>query len=49
MTGKAIPLVEVDAPTPIEEVASGPIAINGRELSIEGIREFVSLKSVWRA
>jgi len=26
VTGKPIPLVEVDAPTPIEEVASGPIA-----------------------
>jgi len=29
VTGKAIPLVEVDAPTPIEEVTSGPIAISG--------------------
>ncbi len=29
VTGKAVPLVEVDVPTPIEEVASGPIAMSG--------------------
>ncbi len=33
-TGKPMPLVEVDAPTPIEEVASGPIevAVDDREV-----------------
>ncbi len=29
VTGRAVPLVEVDAPTPIEEVASGPISMSG--------------------
>ncbi|MBA3452346.1 MAG: hypothetical protein H0T42_04535 [Deltaproteobacteria bacterium] len=39
VTGKAVPLVEVEAPTPIEEVASGPVAENERRRRDSGLIE----------
>jgi len=47
-TGKPVPLVEVDAPTPIEEVASGPIVTDYHPEVIEEVSEPGALMGGYR-